>query len=165
MSGSQWERRRLPLLKARSFLLSDSTPSVCSFGIDLRVNAVASVRHGGHHRHVCVRARRTHTLRTLLGLYTKARRVCNRWTSGLTRTWCATRRGGRESILNVRSAVARIYMHAYAHACAQSGLCIEERESKGLPAGARAQSVAAQWDYLYQKLAEINSCISIMRGN
>lgn len=39
--------------------------------------------------------------------------------------------GGRESILNVRAAVARIYMHAYEHACASRSY-VSRSESKGL---------------------------------
>lgn len=80
-------------------------------------------------------------------LCTKTRRVCNRWTSGLTRTWCATRRRPRG--YSECAAVARICVYICVCTC-ESGACIEKRESKGLPAAARAQSAASEWDYSCQ---------------
>lgn len=53
-------------------------------------------------------------------------------------------------------AVARIFARIYAYAYA-SRTCVSRSESqRALPAAARAQSVASEWDYLCQKLPEIN---------
>lgn len=88
------------------------------------------MRLGGRHYHVCVRDARIHRV-CYTRLYTEARRsATDRWTSGLTRTWCATRRRPREYSECARGSSEDL--HACVRTCVRkSVLCIEERV-KGL---------------------------------
>lgn len=125
--------------------------SVCSLGIDLRVNAVASVRPPLSHMCVCVRRhiRRVH--------YSSIPRQAESATGEQVALQGRGARydGGRESILNVRAAVARIYMRA----CA-SRAYVSRSESKDfyIRGGTCSKRRATVGLFIrdYQKLPEIH---------